>query len=154
MGYELILFKFCRLGGGTKPNITPIRVKESRCSLRNKFRTMNRIKIKVEELLQRYAAGERDFSNIRLSDRGANLLYGCNLSGINLSGSRIGAYLADTDLSGANLSGVSMPETTFDRANLNSANLSKAVLWQSCFIDANLSNADLSGADILKSEWI
>ena len=73
---------------------------------------MTRKDIEVEELLQRYADGERDFPNVWLSDWGYNLLHGCNLSEINLSGSRIGAYLADANLSRANLSGVSMQQTT------------------------------------------
>ncbi|HEY9845921.1 MAG TPA: pentapeptide repeat-containing protein [Candidatus Caenarcaniphilales bacterium] len=52
-----------------------------------------------DEILRRYAAGERDFHRTNLS--GANLS-GVNLSGVNLSG----ANLSGANLSGANLSGM------------------------------------------------
>src|SRR5437868_3746851 len=52
----------------------------------------------ADELLQRYAAGERDF-------RGANLRH-ADLGGANLRDANLlGAKLSDTDLRSANLSG-------------------------------------------------
>ncbi|MEH2235091.1 pentapeptide repeat-containing protein [Nostoc sp.] len=88
---------------------------------------VKRQSITVEELLRRYAAGEKNFVGIEFSysDKG---LRGCNLSGINLSDSKIAVYMADVNLSGADLSRVYMPQTNLDRANLSSANLSGAIL--------------------------
>ncbi|MHC5725858.1 MAG: pentapeptide repeat-containing protein, partial [Nostoc sp.] len=98
---------------------------------------VKRQSITVEELLRRYAAGERNFSAIKFSysEKG---LRGCNLSGINLSGSQIEVYMADVNLSGADLSEVYMPETILSRSNLSGANLSSAISWQCSFDDATL----------------
>lgn len=79
------------------------------------------------ELIQRYKAGERNFS-------GADLR-GANLRGVNLSG----ADLRDADLRGAILSG----------ADLSGAYLSGANLY-----GAYLSGADLSGAKIADDKII
>jgi len=62
-----------------------------------------------QELLQRYAAGERDFHGADLSGAdlsGANLT-GANLSGANLSGANLtGAILYRITLCGATIDGV------------------------------------------------
>ena len=84
------------------------------------------------ELVRRYAAGERDFSKIRL--RGI-FLDSTDLRNINLSG----ADLSGTHLGGADLSG----------ANLSEANLSGAILCEGIFIKVDFSGANLSGADPL-----
>lgn len=95
--------------------------------------------IEAEELLRRYAAGERNFAGVILSDgSGTFELCGCDLSGINLSNSKINADLMNVNLSGANLSHVHMPETNLEGANLSHANLSGATLWQCGFQGANL----------------
>ena len=61
-----------------------------------------RIKITAEELLDRYAAGERNFAGIKIKRRRRTRidLTRVNLSGIDLSG----AYFSGTNFSGANLS--------------------------------------------------
>jgi uncharacterized protein YjbI with pentapeptide repeats len=80
----------------------------------------------AEELLERYAAGERDFSGVDLQ----------------------GVRLADKDLRGiilrnANLRGSYLAGTDFDRADFSDADLSKARLESTGFIEANLTKADL-----------
>jgi hypothetical protein len=79
--------------------------------------------MKSTELLECYAAGERNFEEAKLS--------GANLFGANL----FGANLAKADLSGANLA----------EANLAKANLAKANLSGANLFGANLAKADLSG---------
>lgn len=59
----------------------------------------------IEELLQRYASGQREFTEVDLS---CEELIGIDLNGINLS---------DSDLTG----------TDFTGTNLSSANLSKCM---------------------------
>ena len=78
----------------------------------------------AKELLERYAAGERDLSGANLSD--------ANLSDANLSD----ANLSDANLSGAKLFG----------ANLFGANLSDAKLFGANLFGANLFGANLSAA--------
>ena len=100
------------------------------------------------ELLERYAAGERDFQEADL--HGVNLrlaiLYEANLSGVNLSGANLSkANLNEANLSGANLSGANLSEA-FCRANLSGANLHSANLRR-----AFLRRADLSGAHLNKA---
>ncbi|WP_299415577.1 pentapeptide repeat-containing protein [Acaryochloris sp. IP29b_bin.148] len=86
----------------------------------------------AEELLERYAAGERDFSGIDL--RGADLR-GVDLHGADLSGA---------DLSGADLSGYRNSEGIWIFSNLSKVNLSGANLEHAFVNAANLSDADLT----------
>ncbi|PAX52335.1 low-complexity protein [Brunnivagina elsteri CCALA 953] len=106
---------------------------------------MTRRDIEVEELLQRYAAGERNFANIRLYDIDDRLC-GCNLSGINLSGSKISAYLADVDLSGADLSnniiGGSLWKTNLTRANLEGVEFKGVRFHETIMPDGSIWNED------------
>ena len=64
-----------------------------------------------EELLTRYAAGERDFSEAEL--------YGVDLSGADLQG----INLSDARLFGANLSGANLKYANLDYASLYGVNL-------------------------------
>jgi uncharacterized protein YjbI with pentapeptide repeats len=127
----------------------------------------------TEELLRRYAAGERDFSgidlrsdsytgrpnlkNVDLRDiilRGADLLSvelsGANLSGANLFGaSLIQAILIKADLrnailTGANLTGAILSEADLRQANLEDTNLTRAILRETDLFQANLSRAILA----------
>lgn len=82
-----------------------------------------------EELLRRYAAGERDFRGADL--RGANLR-GADLRDANLRW----ADLTDADLRGADLTDADLRRANLRRANLRGADLR----W------ADLSNAYLTGA--------
>jgi hypothetical protein len=74
----------------------------------------------AEELLQRYAAGERDFSGYTLN--------------------YLSDTLAGTDLSNINLSGLDLNDAYLERINLSGANLSGAFLYDVCLDNANLSN--------------
>jgi Pentapeptide repeats (8 copies) len=75
----------------------------------------------AEGLLERYAAGEKDFSGINLSRAE---LGGANLSGIVLSNSDLReAFLEGANLEEANLEGVNLCFTNLLSANLKFANL-------------------------------
>jgi TIR domain/Pentapeptide repeats (8 copies) len=128
----------------------------------------------VEELLERYAVGERDFrgaclakadlQHANLNDawlnvadlseadlQGANLVQGClrgaNLRGANLSDANISsADLIDADLCGTRLNGAQGYYTDFGRANLQGAQLLKADLSGASFSEADLRDADLRGS--------
>jgi len=101
----------------------------------------------AEELLERYAAGERDFSKVKLSGIG-ELLEGVCLKDINLSDSRIdNLSFIGTNLSRANLKNTILWQTNFIGADLSGANLNGANLFQANFSQADLSGANLSGAD-------
>ena len=120
----------------------------------------------AEGLLERYAAGERDFSGITLiranfilADlRGINLsnaklngikLIAANLDGANLSGARLeGADLTSANLSRADLTGANLDGCQLVRTNFRDANLSEAGFWNACidgalFYGANLQRAKL-----------
>lgn len=119
------------------------------------------IRLPADELLRRYAAGERNFVN-------ANLRYALlnqrNLSKANLSWTKLswanlseanlsGADLTAADLSEANLSGANLSQTSLVRANLTKANLQRADLRgadlsKACLNEANLCEANLSGANL------
>jgi uncharacterized protein YjbI with pentapeptide repeats len=114
-----------------------------------------------DELLRRYAAGERNFANANLrcavlieqNLTRCNLSYVklnfANLNGINLSGVELtSADLSDASLSGANLSQASVYRTLLTRANLSQANLRGANLFKASLNDACLLGADLTGANL------
>lgn len=114
-----------------------------------------------EELIRRYANGERNFSNANLR---CVVLCQQNFSEINLSYSKLslanlaGAYLRGgdltaADLSQANLSNADLTEANLTRTNLEKANLCGALLsganfTGACLKEANLSQADLSGVNL------
>jgi DNA-binding XRE family transcriptional regulator len=108
----------------------------------------------AEELLQRYTAGERDFSGlnlIRLNVGGDNPL-GANLNGINLSGSNLSeSDLTKINLSEANLSGADLSQCLLKNANLSGANLSGANLSNTLVSGSNLTGADLTSANLMNT---
>jgi uncharacterized protein YjbI with pentapeptide repeats len=96
-----------------------------------------------EELLRRYAAGERDFSGVSL--RGLDFS-DCNLSGINLSNADLSETEWDgANLSRANLSSAILQSSGLNNANLSRANLTRARLQDSAFIGADLTDASVEG---------
>lgn len=98
----------------------------------------------AKELLERYKAGERDFTGISL--RRINLQE-TNLSGINLKVAYMyDARLKNVNLSGANLSGIDMNSTIFEQVELNDANLTEADLCYTTIIDSSLKRVNLEGA--------
>ncbi|MEG4350940.1 pentapeptide repeat-containing protein [Microcoleus sp. LAD1_D5] len=96
----------------------------------------------VEELLKKYAAGERNFAGINLTE--------ANLSGVNLSG----ANLKGANLSVANLSGANLSKTNLTGAKLNIARLSGAHLGGADLTDADLNVAYLVRVDLKKATLI
>ncbi len=115
----------------------------------------------AEELLERYAAGERDFRGIRLEAadlRSAILPHTCleraNLSRAILAHSYLrGADLTDAHLSGANLECAILYQATLERAvffvaNLQGANLAGARLRSAKLERAKLERTELTAADL------
>lgn len=82
--------------------------------------------MKREELLERYAAGERDFS-------------GVDLSGVNL---------IEVGLEGINLEGAILRGTEFDRSDLRGAIFRNADLEGAEFFLACLNGSDFRGANL------
>jgi uncharacterized protein YjbI with pentapeptide repeats len=98
----------------------------------------------AQELVRRYAEGERDFVLAQLT--GAELV-GAQLCEADLSGAKLaGARLCKADLSGARLNGGHLRE-----ADLSQANLSGAQLREVDLSGARLSQADLGGAKLLRA---
>ncbi|MEM7595041.1 MAG: pentapeptide repeat-containing protein [Cyanobacteria bacterium P01_A01_bin.83] len=96
-----------------------------------------------EELLRRYAAGERDFSGVSL--RGLDFS-DCDLRGIILSN----ADLSMTGWVGANLSRADLSGAIFHDGGLNNAilieaNLSRARLQDCALVGADLTDACVQG---------
>lgn len=99
------------------------------------------IRLGVDELLRRYAVGDRFFINANL--RCAQLRELC-LENIDLSYAKLNlADLGGTNLSQANLTAAQMPA-----ANLSGSNLSRSQLIRANLAGANLSDANLRGADL------
>ena len=70
----------------------------------------------AKEILNRYAAGERDFTGFDLRD---SYLRGLNLSGANFSGAKLSrANLSGADLSGAHFFGAKLYGASLSRADL------------------------------------
>lgn len=108
--------------------------------------TVSSTALNVQELLHRYARGERDFRNIDL--QGLSLckvdLRGTCLAGADLNGADFSdAWLTGTDLRDADIQLALMQRANLRNANLNGADLS----------GANLSGADLTGADIRNTDF-
>ncbi|NES96510.1 MAG: pentapeptide repeat-containing protein [Desertifilum sp. SIO1I2] len=100
-----------------------------------------------EELLNSYAAGERDFTALKLTE--------ANLSGVNLSAANLSyANLSVANLSGANLSEANLSHTKLNVARLSGSNLTKANLTGAILNVANLVRADLSGAILVQAGLI
>ena len=125
----------------------------------------------AEELLRKYATGERDFAGVDLSGIVLTKYYddeligryqiredswpdGAILRGINLSGANLeGANLQKVDLMGANLSGANLAGANLHGARLNEAllsgaNLREAVLCWARLRETNLSKAVLEWANL------
>jgi hypothetical protein len=98
-------------------------------------------KMTADELLRRYAAGERDFRRVSL--RG-EILSWADLSGADLSGA---------DLSGANLNWANLYRVNLTGADLSGADLAWAKLNKASLRGANLSEANFSGASLDGADW-
>ena len=101
----------------------------------------------AEELLERYAAGERDFSGVEV--RASDELVGSNLTGINLSEAILAEMILErVDWSDAILINAHFGQTALNGANLQRVDLSGATLTFGSLDDADLTDARLIGADL------
>ncbi|MEH2118186.1 pentapeptide repeat-containing protein [Nostoc sp.] len=98
-------------------------------------------RVTTDELLRRYAMGERNFINANLR---CAVLASVKLSEINLSY----AKLSWADLSQANLSKADLTAADLSEANLSRADLSKAYLMRTNLTKADLQQASLRGANL------
>ena len=99
------------------------------------------IRLGVEELLRRYAVGDRYFINANL--RCAQLSNIC-LENIDLSYAKLNL----ANLSGTNLSKANLTLAEMRSANLSGSNLSRSRLVRANLAGANLADANLRGADL------
>jgi uncharacterized protein YjbI with pentapeptide repeats len=123
------------------------------------------IEISQDELLSRYAAGERNFSavnikrdytlrgNVKRTERLG--FFDVDLQGINLSGSDLRwTSFIRCNLSEANLSGVNLDGGIFHEANLEKANATGIILSHCTIKLSNFRHADLTGACFYRTECI
>jgi len=121
--------------------------------------------MEVSELIEKYQAGERDFSWADLC--GANLsrasLCGANLSWANLCSARLSranlsrarlsrANFCGADLCGANLNGTDLSGADLCGADLCGANLCRASLSRANLCGANLCGARGNGREICSAQ--
>ncbi len=103
--------------------------------------------MKAEDVLKRYAAGERTFTAVNLNE--------VNLSGADLSSADFnGVNLSVANLSGANLSESNLSRAKLNVAKLSGANLTKAILNEAILNVANLTLADLTGAELNQASLV
>ena len=121
--------------------------------------------IGIKELLSRYDAGERNFTDITIFEIDDRLLKGVDLSGINLENSELwadfsGAILRevnfrytiwniivweDIDFTGSDFTGINnLVGCDFIRCDLSNTIWTKAELWQSYFVDCEVATAKFS----------
>jgi len=103
----------------------------------------------AEELLERYAAGERDFQEIQVID--GSFIQAC-LRNINLSGSKLllCSFIA-ADMDGAQLNGTIFDGSDLTRTTLRQANLQGAILGDVQMIGTNGLKADFSRAQLYRA---
>lgn len=95
----------------------------------------------VTDFLARYAAGEREFANINLSE--------ANLSGVNLTLADLhNSEFVWTNFKEASLYHVNLSGAKLRHANLSGAKLRSSNLQGTDFLNANLSGADLSWSNL------
>lgn len=107
--------------------------------------------ITPQQLLDRYAAGERRFPGLVIvrADLRNQDLRGINLSYRDIKQRlRFRPHLPKANLSGANLEGSSLISINLRGGNLSNINFSESVLRGANFTDVNLRGANLLGADI------
>ncbi|MEA5618902.1 pentapeptide repeat-containing protein [Cronbergia sp. UHCC 0137] len=113
-----------------------------------------RWKITGDELLERYASGERNFAGVELVEYGSRPskysgpgsdLDGVVLRDINLQGAVFQqVYLIGADLTGADLGGIFMLSSCLSEGIIRDANLCGANVCRSGFINTDLRGTDLN----------
>ncbi|MBE8985736.1 pentapeptide repeat-containing protein [Nostoc sp. LEGE 12450] len=101
-------------------------------------------RVTTNEILRRYAMGERNFINANLK---CAVLTSVKLSEINLSY----ASLSWADLSQANLSKADLTAADLSEANLSGADLNKAYLMRTNLNRADLQQTSLRGANLSRA---
>jgi Pentapeptide repeats (8 copies) len=97
------------------------------------------INITVDELLERYAAGERDFMDVCLPEKSE--LTGVSLAGAILLGANLsGVNFTDVNLTNCDLRYSWLYGTNLTRANLEGANIDYCHALGAIFINASLLN--------------
>lgn len=125
---------------------------------------MSQQKILIGDVISRYAAGERDFSEViietpsfsetRSWERGQ--FKGLDLSDIILRNSSIewiSRYMGGVILRGADFTNVNLSESDFTQADLSNARMRGVRIFQSVFERTNLSGADLAGSWFGESDF-
>jgi hypothetical protein len=113
----------------------------------------------AEELLERYAAGERYFARAKLANaklQGAYLasadIHDADLAGADLRHATLSeAKLTGTDFSGADISTAELSEADLSGANFTGAKLSGANLFRTKLSVAIFYNADLSNVNLFEA---
>jgi len=99
-----------------------------------------------EELLSKYAEGERNFTGVNLENAD---LREVDFEGVNLQKANLkNADLREADLEGVNLQKVNLQRSDLRLTNLRETNLWMADLHKADLRGADLTNADLEGADL------
>lgn len=118
---------------------------------RHLLQKLRSLKIPPNELLKRYAQGERDFRGVNLSEQ---ILSKVDLCGADLSEAKLDKTVLDgANLTRVNLSRADLAGATLRRADLVWANLRKANLKGANLRGADLSGADLSGANLTGADF-
>lgn len=100
----------------------------------------------ASELLERYAAGERNFAGIRVI--AFSYLEGAILSDANFSGAVLQGSMIGTDFSRSYLIGAELAEVSLENAILQHTRLDGATLAQSILDRADLTHACLVRAEL------
>ena len=119
---------------------------------------MEIIRITIDELLERYAAGERNFTQFQIRYTHTYTVRGniivpriIDLKGVNLSGATFGtrAFESINPLDGINLSQANLSGAWLDEHSINKANLRGANFFQSSLRGTNLRDANFRGASLM-----
>lgn len=100
---------------------------------------------KSDEILFRYASGERDFRNLNLDDRTYNF-DNSNLRGAVFTGGFLLASFRNADLEGADFSNCNLKTSDFSGAKLSGATFSGSAIDAADFNGADLRGTDFEGA--------
>ena len=113
-----------------------------------------RQRISFEELLSRYATGERNFINIEIWDWRRGLFKGVDLSGINLEKSAIDIDLSDAILKNANFRNTIWGGNTWESTNFTGSDMSGVHFNESCFfVNCNFSETVWNQAELFQSTF-
>ncbi|WP_319420864.1 pentapeptide repeat-containing protein [Pleurocapsa sp. FMAR1] len=110
--------------------------------------------ITPDDLLQRYATGERNFAGVQFpANSSVGAFQEANLSDIILSGVNLESFIMDrVNLSGAKMVGTYLFRSRMNLANLRDADLTGANFVRASLWKADLTDADLTGATLVKTD--